>query len=94
MRIHPFRAIRPAPELAERVASVPYDVVSRSEAAELAQGNPYSFLHVGRCGIGLPQNVDAYDPLVYAQARRSLDQFLAGGTLCESRLLRSTSTDK
>ena len=81
MRIHPFRAIRPAPELAERVASVPYDVVSRSEAAELAQGNPYSFLHVGRSDIDLPQNVDAYDPLVYAQARRSLDQFLAGGTL-------------
>jgi uncharacterized protein (DUF1015 family) len=81
MRIHPFRAIRPAPELAERVASVPYDVVSRSEAAELAQGNPYSFLHIGRSDIDLPQNVDAYDPLVYAQARRSLDQFLAGGTL-------------
>jgi uncharacterized protein (DUF1015 family) len=81
MRIHPFRAVRPAPELAERVASVPYDVVSRSEAAELARGNPYSFLHVGRSDIDLPQDVDAYDPLVYAQARRSLDQFLAGGTL-------------
>jgi uncharacterized protein (DUF1015 family) len=81
MRIHPFRAVRPAPELAERVASVPYDVVSRSEAAELARGNPYSFLHVGRSDIDLPQDVEAYDPLVYAQARRSLDQFLAGGTL-------------
>jgi uncharacterized protein (DUF1015 family) len=81
MRIHPFRAVRPAPELAERVASVPYDVVSRSEAAELARGNPYSFLHVGRSDIDLPQDVDPYDPLVYAQARRSLDHFLAGGTL-------------
>ncbi len=81
MRLNPFRAVRPAPELAERVASVPYDVVSRSEAAELARGNPYSFLHVGRSDIDLPQDIDPYDPRVYAQARRALDQFLAGGTL-------------
>jgi uncharacterized protein (DUF1015 family) len=81
MRLHPFRAVRPAPQLAERVASVPYDVVSRAEAAELARGNPYSFLHVGRSDIDVPQNVDPYDALVYSQARRSFDGFLAGGTL-------------
>ncbi|HEY7635374.1 MAG TPA: DUF1015 family protein [Gemmatimonadales bacterium] len=81
MRLHPFRAIRPVPELAERVASVPYDVVTRSEAITLAQGNPYSFLHIGRSDIDLPQDVDPYDPRVYAQARRTLDQFLSGGTL-------------
>jgi uncharacterized protein (DUF1015 family) len=56
-------------------------VVNRSEAADLARGNPYSFLHVGRSDIDLPPDVDPYDPQVYAQARRNLDQFLAGGTL-------------
>jgi uncharacterized protein (DUF1015 family) len=81
MRLHPFRAIRPVPELAERVASVPYDVVSRAEAAELARGNPHSFLHIGRSDIDLPTDTDPYDAKVYAQARRTLDQFLAGGTL-------------
>ena len=44
----------PRPTLAERVAAVPYDVVNRAEAAALAEGNPYSFLHVGRSDIDLP----------------------------------------
>ena len=81
MRLHPFRALRPAPALAERVASVPYDVVNRSEAAALAEGNPHSFLHVGRSDIDLPAGVDAYDPRIYAKARAALDRFQAEGTL-------------
>ncbi|MGH7497530.1 MAG: DUF1015 domain-containing protein [Gemmatimonadales bacterium] len=81
MRLNPFRAVRPAPELAARVAAVPYDVVNRSEAAELARGNPHSFLHVGRSDIDLPEDVDPYDPRIYTQARAALDQFLADGTL-------------
>ena len=81
MRLHPFRALRPVPDLAERVASVPYDVVNRSEAAALAAGNPYSFLHVGRSDIDLPADVDPYDPRIYATARAALDRFQADGTL-------------
>jgi uncharacterized protein (DUF1015 family) len=81
MRLHPFRAIRPAPDLASRVAAVPYDVVSREEAAELARGNPHSFLHVGRSDIDLPPDTDPHDDRVYARAREALDGFLADGTL-------------
>ncbi len=85
MRLNPFRAIRPKPDLADRVASVPYDVVNRSEAAELARGNPYSFLHVGRSDIDLPPGVDQYDQRCYAAAREALDRFLAEGTLLRDR---------
>ncbi len=81
MRLHPFRALRPAPELAERVASVPYDVVNRAEAAALAEGNPYSFLHVGRSDIDLPPDVDPHDARIYATARKALDRLQAEGTL-------------
>jgi len=81
MRLAPFRAVRPVPELAERVAAVPYDVVSRDEASALAEGNPYSFLHVGRSDIDLPARTDPYDPQVYAKAREALDRFQAEGTL-------------
>ena len=81
MRIHPFRALRPPAELARDVASVPYDVGNREEAAALAQGNPRSFLHVGRPDIDLPASTDAYDARVYAQGRKALDEFLANGTL-------------
>ena len=81
MRLHPFDAIRPTPELAARVAAVPYDVVNRDEAVKLAQDNPYSFLHVGRSDIDLPEDVDAHDPRIYRQAREALDRFVAGGVL-------------
>jgi uncharacterized protein (DUF1015 family) len=81
MRLNPFRAVRPRPDLAAQVAAVPYDVVNRAEAAELARGNPHSFLHVGRSDIDLPDDVDPYDPRIYQRAREALDQLLAGGTL-------------
>jgi uncharacterized protein (DUF1015 family) len=81
MRLNPFRAIRPRPDLAAQVASVPYDVVNRGEAAELARGNPHSFLHVGRSDIDVPEDVDQYDPRIYRRAREALDELLARGTL-------------
>jgi len=81
MRLHPFRALRPRPEVADQVAAVPYDVVNRAEAAELARGNPRSFLHVGRSDIDLPDDVDPYDPRIYLRAREALDQLLLEGTL-------------
>jgi len=51
--IQQFRAYRPKAEFAARVASVPYDVVNTAEARQLAEGNPYSFLHVCRPEIDL-----------------------------------------
>jgi uncharacterized protein (DUF1015 family) len=81
MRLHPFRALRPRAELADQVAAVPYDVVDRAEAAELARGNPSSFLHVCRSDIDLPEDVDPYHPRIYLKAREALDQLVMDGTL-------------
>jgi uncharacterized protein (DUF1015 family) len=81
MQLRAFRALRPVPELAARVVSPPYDVVSRSEAAALAAGEPMSFLHVGRSDIDLPEDVDPHDPRVYDRARRNLDGLAADGVL-------------
>ncbi len=81
MRLNPFRAVCPPPDLAPQVASVPYDVVNRGEAAELARGNPHSFLHVGRSDIDLPEDLDPYDARIYRRAREALDELLARGTL-------------
>lgn len=36
--IRPFRALRPRTELADKVAALPYDVYSRSEAREKVEG--------------------------------------------------------
>jgi uncharacterized protein (DUF1015 family) len=66
-----------------RVAAPPYDVVTRSEAAELAAGNPLSFLHVGRSDIDLPAETDPHDPAVYAKARSGLDHLMKDGVLIQ-----------
>src|SRR4051812_1647917 len=70
--IVPFRALRPAPDNAAAVSSVPYDVVSTDEARELAAGNALSFLHVTHAEIDLPRGTDPYSPQVYDTARSNL----------------------
>jgi uncharacterized protein (DUF1015 family) len=75
--ILPFRAHFPPSEHAAAIASVPYDVISSSEAAVLAEGNPLSFLHVIRPEIDLPAGTDLYADVVYDQARAALEQFVA-----------------
>ena len=69
----PIRALRPAPEAAARVASVPYDVVNTEEARALAAAQPLSFLHVTRSEIDLPPGTNPYDAQVYAQAVRNFE---------------------
>ena len=64
----PFRALRPAPAAASRVASVPYDVVNTDEARALALKEPLSFLRVTRSEVDLPASTNPYADAVYAQA--------------------------
>ncbi|MBO5868238.1 MAG: DUF1015 family protein, partial [Oscillospiraceae bacterium] len=54
-KIRAFKAVRPAGELAEKVAALPYDVMSSEEARQMVVGNPYSFLHVDKAEIDLPE---------------------------------------
>ncbi len=66
--IRPFNALRPEAERAPQVAAVPYDVVSTAEARALVSGNPWSFLHVSRPEIDLPEGTPIYSDEVYATA--------------------------
>ena len=79
--LRPFRGVRPAAEYADKVISLPYDVMNREEAAEMAKGNPYSFLHICRSEIDLPDEADPYAPAVYAKARENMLGYLADGVL-------------
>ena len=79
--INPFAALRPRPELAERICELPYDVMSSAEARELAAGNPLSFLHVSKPEIDLPPALDHYDAAVYAKGRENFEGLIASGAL-------------
>src|SRR5688500_9848088 len=79
--VRPFRALRPTPDAAARVASVPYDVVSTEEARELAAGNPLSFLRVTRSEIDFPPGADPYADAIYEKARANLDEIRGAAPL-------------
>ena len=78
-KLQKFRAYRPKPGLEEKIASPPYDVMNSAEAREMAEGNPYSFLHVIKPEIDLPSDIDLYDPRVYAKARENFENFIKQG---------------
>lgn len=77
--IRPFKAIRPEKEYASKVISLPYDVMNRKEAAEMAEGNPYSFLHICRAEIDLPEQENQYDMTVYEKAKANIQKYLEDG---------------
>ncbi|MEP6471275.1 MAG: DUF1015 family protein [Acidobacteriota bacterium] len=72
--LRPFQALRPVRERAPDVAAVPYDVVSTAEARALGAGNPWSFLHVSRAEIDLPEGTDPYSEAVYRRAAQNFDR--------------------
>ena len=75
----PFKALRPTPEYASRVAALPYDVMNSAEAKEMVAGNPYSFLHVDKAEIDLPEGTYLYSDEVYAKAKKNLEVLEADG---------------
>lgn len=76
-----FRGLRPKKEYAEKVASPPYDVLNSQEARVMAEGNPYSFLHVNKPEIDLNPNIDIYDLQVYMKGAENLNKLIENGIL-------------
>lgn len=74
--IRPFRGLRPAPNRADEVVAPPYDVLNTQEARQRAAGRPWSFLHISKPQIDLPEGTDPYDPQVYSQAQKNFKRML------------------
>ena len=78
--VRPFVCVRPAAAVASQVAALPYDVYSRKEACEAVKGHPLSFLNIDRAETQFADDVDTYDPRVYAKAKEMLEAEIADGT--------------
>ena len=81
--IQPFPALRPAKNRASEVIAPPYDVLSTAEARVRAQGKPYSFLHISKPEIDLPENINPYAPEVYTKAAENLKAMISAGVLTQ-----------
>ncbi|MCX6152168.1 MAG: DUF1015 family protein [Ignavibacteriales bacterium] len=69
-----FKALRPESKVAHLVASVPYDVVNRKEAAEQAKDYPFSYLRITRAEIELDVKINPYSSEVYQHAKENLER--------------------
>lgn len=79
--VNPFKALRPQPQFAPKVASRPYDVLNSLEAKIEARGNPHSFLHITKSEIDLPDKTDIHSQEVYDKAKQNLNAFVQRGVL-------------
>ncbi len=83
--LKPFKGIRPKPELATKVASRPYDVLNSQEAKKEAEGNPFSFYHVIKPEIDLPENVDIHSTQVYEKAKSNFEKLFKDAMIQEDK---------
>lgn len=83
--VKPFRGLRPRPDIADKVAAPPYDVLDSNEARQMAKGNPISFLHVNKPEIDLDPKIDLYDPRVYQKGAENLKKFIADGIMFQDK---------
>jgi len=84
--IRPFQGYRPLPEYASRVASKPYDVLTSDEARQEAEGEPLSFLRIGKPEIDLEPGVNSHGPEVYAKAKENIHRLVSQGILKQDSL--------
>ncbi|MCS7205394.1 MAG: DUF1015 family protein [Leptospiraceae bacterium] len=76
VKIKPFRAYLPNPDLVESIVSPPYDVVEIDEIKEIInRKGKYSFLRITRSEVDF-EKIDPYDVEVYHQAKKNLEEFI------------------
>ncbi|MDP8213669.1 MAG: DUF1015 family protein [Candidatus Euphemobacter frigidus] len=83
VKIKEFRGLRPTADMVEEVASPPYDVLNSAEARARVKGKPYSFLHVVKPEIDLPEDTALYDEVVYRKGKENLDKFISDKVLIQ-----------
>ncbi|MBU1012434.1 MAG: DUF1015 family protein [Bacteroidetes bacterium] len=66
-----FKGIRPVADKAQAIASRPYDVLNREEARIEAGNNKYSYLHVIKPEIDLPDDIDLHSEAVYNKGKEN-----------------------
>ena len=81
--LRPFRAVRPAEDLASSIAALPYDVYTSEEARRAVGEAPLSFLRIDRAETQFPEGTDIYSDQVYEKARDILNEMISDGSFIQ-----------
>ncbi len=86
-----FKCVRPVEDMAEQVASLPYDVYDRKEAKAAVAGKPYAFLNIDRPETAFEDDFNMYSKEAYKYARDLYNEFKDKGIyeedVCDSYYL-------
>ena len=74
--IKPFSPIRPNVKYVDKVASLPYDVMSVEEAKEIVRDNPYAFLQIDLPEVFLEEGQSQDDEIKYKYAKDYLEKLI------------------
>lgn len=80
-----FKGVRPTENKSKEVASRPYDVLNCAEARKEAKGKPYSFLHVIKPEIDLPDDINPYGKEVYEKGKENFRKMMDDGIMCQDQ---------
>ena len=78
-KLHAFKGFRPGKENVSEVASRPYDVLNSKEARDEVSGNQWSFLHVVKPEVDLPENTNLHSDEVYIKGKENLEKLIDEG---------------
>ena len=81
--VRAFKGLRPTKELAEMVASPPYDVLDSDEAREMVKANPMSFLRIIKPEVDLDKDMDLYSQPVYDKGASNHKQLIDDGIMVQ-----------
>ncbi len=82
-KIKAFKGIRPVANKVKDIASRPYDVLNREEARQETGNNRFSFLHVIKPEIDLPDDIDLYSQQVYEQGKNYFQELFSEGVFSQ-----------
>ncbi len=72
--VMPFKAIRPQKKFVDKVASLPYDVMTKEEGQKAVIGNPLSFLRVEKSEIDVTEAKTGNEDVIYQTAKKNISK--------------------
>ncbi len=81
--VKPFKGLRPPKKIASDLACLPYDVMNREEAYNMAKNKEVSLLHITRSEIDCNSNTDIHSKEVYQKSIENFKHFQENGWLIQ-----------
>ena len=85
--IKPFRGYIPLPDMASKISSPPYDVLSSDEARKMVENNPDSFLRIIKPEIDFDYNIKLSNDSIHKRGLDNLQSLINNKHLVQDEFL-------